>query len=312
MGTISFARGVPAPECLPIEELAECARAALIEGRRAPCCSTGRGRLRPAARVDRRASRRRAGARRDHERLPAGLRLPRRAAREARRRACSSRRRRTTARSRSSAPRRRHRRRADGRGRPRSPRSSGSRRRRRVPLHDPDLPEPDRAARSRSSGASGSSSSRASATCSCSRTTRTGSCASTASRCRRCSSSPAARGRRLRLVLLEDGRAGRARRLLRPAARAREADRGARDVDVHLAAVPDAGDRARVLAPRQLRAEPRARQRPAEGTARRDARGAGAPHAGRRHVEPPRGRLFHLARPAATMRLRSSRPSAPA
>src|SRR6476619_5084651 len=32
MGTISFARGVPAPECLPIEELAECARAALIEG----------------------------------------------------------------------------------------------------------------------------------------------------------------------------------------------------------------------------------------------------------------------------------------
>src|SRR5919109_1295768 len=29
MATISFARGVPAPECLPAEELADCARAAL-------------------------------------------------------------------------------------------------------------------------------------------------------------------------------------------------------------------------------------------------------------------------------------------
>ena len=29
MDTISFARGVPAPECLPVEELAECARAAI-------------------------------------------------------------------------------------------------------------------------------------------------------------------------------------------------------------------------------------------------------------------------------------------
>ena len=32
MSVISFARGVPAPECLPIEELADCARAALLEG----------------------------------------------------------------------------------------------------------------------------------------------------------------------------------------------------------------------------------------------------------------------------------------
>src|SRR5947209_6488537 len=32
MGVISFARGVPAPECLPIEELADCARGALLEG----------------------------------------------------------------------------------------------------------------------------------------------------------------------------------------------------------------------------------------------------------------------------------------
>src|SRR5882672_8112599 len=29
METISFARGVPAPECLPVEELADCARGAL-------------------------------------------------------------------------------------------------------------------------------------------------------------------------------------------------------------------------------------------------------------------------------------------
>ena len=30
MDTISFARGVPAPECLPVEELADCARAAIL------------------------------------------------------------------------------------------------------------------------------------------------------------------------------------------------------------------------------------------------------------------------------------------
>ena len=29
METISFARGVPAPECLPVEELADCAKAAI-------------------------------------------------------------------------------------------------------------------------------------------------------------------------------------------------------------------------------------------------------------------------------------------
>src|SRR6185437_7130893 len=29
MGVISFARGVPAPECLPVEELADCAREAI-------------------------------------------------------------------------------------------------------------------------------------------------------------------------------------------------------------------------------------------------------------------------------------------
>ena len=29
MDTISFARGVPAPECIPVAELADCARAAI-------------------------------------------------------------------------------------------------------------------------------------------------------------------------------------------------------------------------------------------------------------------------------------------
>src|ERR671934_1699145 len=32
MATISFARGVPAPECLPVDELADCARAAIEQG----------------------------------------------------------------------------------------------------------------------------------------------------------------------------------------------------------------------------------------------------------------------------------------
>jgi 2-aminoadipate transaminase len=44
MDVISFARGVPAPECLPIEELADCARAAVLaEGRTALSYGTGSG-----------------------------------------------------------------------------------------------------------------------------------------------------------------------------------------------------------------------------------------------------------------------------
>ena len=44
MDTISFARGVPAPECLPVEELADCARAAILsEGRTALSYGTGSG-----------------------------------------------------------------------------------------------------------------------------------------------------------------------------------------------------------------------------------------------------------------------------
>ena len=44
MDTISFARGVPAPECLPVEELADCARAVILsEGRTALSYGTGSG-----------------------------------------------------------------------------------------------------------------------------------------------------------------------------------------------------------------------------------------------------------------------------
>ena len=61
MATISFARGVPAPECLPVDELADCARAALErDGRTILSYGPSPG-LRAAARVDRRAPRRRPG-----------------------------------------------------------------------------------------------------------------------------------------------------------------------------------------------------------------------------------------------------------
>ena len=58
--------------------------------------------------------------------------------------------------------------------------------------------------------------------------------------------------------------------------RARGAARGPRGLDLHLAAVPLAGDGVRVPAAGQLRAEPRARERSAARAARRDARGARA------------------------------------
>ena len=146
-GVISFARGVPAPECLAVEELADCARAALErDGANDPLVRPRR-RLRAAARVDRRAARRRAGARRHHERLAAGLRLPRRAARPAGR---ARARRGADVRPAAEDPRAARRR---GRRpcrwttraciRTRSSRRSG-RREARLPLHDPDLPEPER------------------------------------------------------------------------------------------------------------------------------------------------------------------------
>ena len=137
--SISFARGVPAPECLAVDELADCARTALErDGTADPPLRAGR-RLRPAARVDRGAPRRRAGPRPAHERLAPGLRLPRRAARPPRH---ARARRGADLRPAAEDPRparRRDRAARDGRGRARSGRArAGARRAQRtgVPLHD--------------------------------------------------------------------------------------------------------------------------------------------------------------------------------
>ena len=67
-----------------------------------------------------------------------------------------------------------------------------------VPLHDPHLPEPERADAQRGAPSPASPSSRASTTCSCWRTTPTGSSATTARRRRRCSSWKAERASRTR------------------------------------------------------------------------------------------------------------------
>ena len=88
---------------------------------------------------------------------------------------------------------------------------------------------------------------------------------------------PRARGRRARdvhVLVLEDGRPGPARRLVRRARGDARRLRRPRGLDVHLAAAPPAGDRARALRPRRLRAEPRPDPRDPRRPARRDARGA--------------------------------------
>jgi 2-aminoadipate transaminase len=75
MALISFARGVPTPLALPVEELADCARAAVErDGQTDPQLRPGR-RLRAAPRVGRRAPRRRDEPGADHERLAQGLSL---------------------------------------------------------------------------------------------------------------------------------------------------------------------------------------------------------------------------------------------
>ena len=142
-----------------------------------------------------------------------------------------------------------------------------------LPVPDPDLPEPERPDAQRRAAPRASSSSPASTTCSSSRTTRTGSCASTASRCRRSIelsggeivysssfSKTIGPGLRVGWFVFPDGLA-------------REIEAAA-TVDVHHARAARPGDRARVRQPRQLRAEPRARQGPARRAPRRDARGA--------------------------------------
>ena len=84
MATISFARGVPAPECLAVEALADCARAALErDGTRSSPTAPRPGTRRCASGSPRgTASTRRASS---HERLAPGLRLPRAAARAGKR-----------------------------------------------------------------------------------------------------------------------------------------------------------------------------------------------------------------------------------
>ena len=166
-----------------------------------------------------------------------------------------------------------------------------------VPLHDPDLPEPERADALDRARAAGSSSSPPSTTCSCSRTTRTASSASTASRCRALFELSGGE-HRLQLVVLEDDRARRCASAGSSCPRSSRAEhRGRRDLDVHHAASCSARRPCyEFIAPRQLRAEPRAGQRPAEGAPRRDARGARTRPARGRDLVAARRRLLHLAR----------------
>ena len=183
---ISFARGVPAPECLAVEELADCARAALerdghtilsygpgggygplrewlaerhgVEPSRVVITS---GSLQGFVFLAEQLGPRQAGPRRGADVRPAAQDP--------------------------GAARRRDRDRADGRGRA-DPRRA-ARGRLRVPLHDPDLPEPERADAVGRAAPPARRARRASGSCSCSRTTRTASSATTATRCRACSSS---------------------------------------------------------------------------------------------------------------------------
>ena len=277
--TISFARGIPAPECLPVAELADCAKEALErDGDVAPLVRQ-HARLRAAARVDRRAPRCRAGARAvvtngSLQALPLRARL---------------------------APRRpRARRAADVRPAAEDPRRGSAPRSTRCALDEEGLdvdaleralaaaPEPafvytiptfqnPSGRRCARAAARGSPSSRASTTCWCSRTTRTASCGSRASRCRRCSSSRAASTSSYSSSFSKTIAPGPARRLLRSLpGGARRALEAARRVDVHHAGAARPGDGLRVPPARALRAEPRARARAAAGAARRDARGARA------------------------------------
>ena len=105
------------------------------------------------------------------------------------------------------------------------------------------------------------------------------------------------------LVVLEDDLARPARRLVHRPRVARGAADRARQLDLHHARPAQRGGRLRVHPPRQLRAEPAARQRAPEGAPRRDAgRARQAP--GRRALVAARGRLLHLARAARRARAR--------
>ena len=286
MDTISFARGVPAPECLPVEELADCARAA-IERDGTTVLSYG-----PSA-----------GTRRCASGSPSGTASIRPASSSptARCRALSSSPigspgarpgRGTDVRSPAEdlrAPASTCVAVADGRRRARPGRArAGARARQRagVPLHDPDLPEPERPhAERRTASAARRARARARPTRARGRPVRTG-----ALRGRPAADLVRARRRRARhllVLLLEDDRARAARRLLRPAAGTRRRA-GALAVSTYI--TPVLLGQATVfefLRARQLRAERRAVSRSAARPPGRDARGAragapGRPGAGRR------------------------------
>ena len=82
------------------------------------------------------------------------------------------------------------------------------------------------------------------------------------------------------------------------AGRPRRPDRGARRLDVHLAALSGAGDGARADRERRVRAQPGANPRAASASSRRDAGRARARASRPRDVERARRRLLRLARPA--------------
>ena len=218
MAPISFARGAPAPECLdPEPDRRLRPRRARARRHDDPLLRHGR-RLRAAARAARRASRRRARPRLPDDRRAAGLRLLRR--RAARAAAGPRPRRGADLRPAAEAPRlagRRGRALADGRRGPRPRRARGrarARRRRLVPLHDPDLPEPERAhARRRAPPAARRDRRRARP-----RRPRGRPVRARPLRGQRRAVAPRARGwraRHLHLVVLEDGRARAPGRLLR-------------------------------------------------------------------------------------------------
>ena len=122
---------------------------------------------------------------------------------------------------------------------------------------------------------------------------------------------PLGAGGDLHLVVLEDDRPRPPRRLLH---RPRRACAGPADrpcqLDLHHPGAPQPGGRVRVHPPRQLRAEPRTRERAAEGPPRRDARGAREALL-RRPLVAPGGRLLRLARAARGHRRRARSWSAP-
>ena len=166
-----------------------------------------------------------------------------------------------------------------------------------VPLHDPDLPEPERPhaprrapapprrarARPRPAGARGrpvrARPLRGRPAADCCTSSRAASCVTYSSSF----SKTVAPGLRVGYFVLPD------------------AARGARSRHVAVSTyitpvLLGAGDGLRVRAPGRLRAEPRARPRAAAAPPRRDARGARARAAGGRDVEPARGRLLPLGR----------------